>query len=293
MDDVVTPTDAARFALAAEAGGPAVALITVVGAPEGAAGAHHFGRRVALLETGELRGVLDCGALDARAVELGWRVLAGEPPGAEQVEADGARFTLYAEACFPPEELLIVGAGHIAVPLAELGVRLGFRVTVLDDREEFATEARFPGAARVLRVDFTDPFRDLAIGPRTYIVLVTRAHRYDFDCLKQLVERDLEPRYSGMIGSRRRVRAAFHALLEAGIPRERLARVRAPLGIDIGAETPEEIAVSIAAELIAVRRGGTALDASLAARENVLERLLPEAARGDTHTEPAMEETDG
>ena len=293
MDDVVTPSYAARLALAAEAGGPAVALITVVGAPEGGAGRALLGRRVALLETGELRGTLGGGALDARAVELGWRALAGQPPGAEQVDADGTRFTLYAEACFPPEELLVVGAGHIAVPLAELGVRLGFRVTVLDDREEFATEARFPGAARVLRVDFADPFRELAIGPRTYIVLVTRAHRYDFDCLKQLIELEAEPRYIGMIGSRRRVRAAFHALLEAGIPRERLARVRAPLGIDIGAETPEEIAVSIAAELIAVRRGGTALDASLAARENVLERLLPEAARGDTHTEPAMEETDG
>ncbi|HEX7089177.1 MAG TPA: XdhC/CoxI family protein [Longimicrobiales bacterium] len=293
MDDVVTPAAAARLALAAEAGGPAVALVTVVGAPEGGAGRALLGRRVALLETGELRGTLGGGALDARAVELGWRVLAGEPPGAEEVDADGARFTFYAEACFPPEELLVVGAGHIAVPLAELGVRLGFRVTVLDDREEFATDARFPGAARVLRVDFADPFRELAIGPRTYIVLVTRAHRYDFDCLKQLVELEAAPRYIGMIGSRRRVRAAFHAMLEAGIPRERLARVRAPLGIDIGAETPEEIAVSIAAELIAVRRGGAALDASLAARENVLERLLPETARGDTRTEPETEESDG
>ncbi|HEY8469138.1 MAG TPA: XdhC family protein [Longimicrobiales bacterium] len=293
MDDVLTPADAARLALAAEAGGPAVALITVVGAPEGRAGRALLGRRVALLATGELRGTLDGGVLDARAVELGWRALAGEPPGAEQVDAGGARFTLYAEACFPPEELLVVGAGHIAVPLAELGVRLGFRVTVLDDREEFATEARFPGAARVQRVDFAHPFRGLAIGPRTYIVLVTRAHRYDFDCLRQLIELEAEPRYIGMIGSRRRVRAAFHALLEAGIPRERLARVRAPVGLDVGAETPEEIAVSIAAELIAVRRGGAALVASLSARENVLERLLPETAQGATPAQPAMEESDG
>jgi len=293
LDDVVTPSDAARLALAADAGGPAVALITVVGAPERGAGADALGRRAALLETGELRGTLGGGTLDARAVELGWRALAGEPPGAEQVDADGARFTLYAEARFPPEELLVVGAGHIAVPLADLGVRLGFRVTVLDDRDEFATEERFPGAASVRRVDFTDPFRDVPIGPRTYIVLVTRAHRYDFDCLKQLVERDLQPKYVGMIGSRRRVRAAFHALLEAGVPRERVARVRAPLGIDIGAETPDEIAVSIAAELIAVRRGGAALDASLAARENVLERLLPETSRGAPQAELTTETTDG
>src|SRR5690606_38914103 len=109
LDDVVTPSDAARLALAADAGGPAVALITVVGAPERGAGADALGRRAALLETGELRGTLGGGTLDARAVELGWRALAGEPPGAEQVDADGARFTLYAEARFPPEELLVVG----------------------------------------------------------------------------------------------------------------------------------------------------------------------------------------
>ena len=106
------------------------------------------------------------------------------------------------------------------------------------------------------RMDFADPFRDVPIGPRTHVLLVTRAHKYDFDCLEHLLTRDPLPHYIGMIGSRRRVRATFQALLEAGIPRERVARVSAPVGLDIGAETPEEIAVSIAAELVALRRAG-------------------------------------
>ena len=145
-----------------------------------------------------------------------------------------------------------------------------------------------------MRVDFTDPFRDLAIGPRTYIVLVTRAHRYDFDCLKQLVERDLEPRYIGMIGQPQAGARRVPRIARGGHPAGASSRACArPWAIDIGAETPRRSRSASPQSSIAVRRGGTALDASLAARENVLERLLPEAARGDTHTEPAMEETDG
>ncbi|MGH7507610.1 MAG: XdhC family protein, partial [Longimicrobiales bacterium] len=133
---------------------------------------------------------------------------------------------------------------------------------------------RFPAEATVLRTDFeSDPFAALTIGAGSYVALVTRGHRFDFDCLRRLLEAGEVPRYIGMIGSRRRVRAAFRALLTAGFPRNVLAKVRAPIGVEIGAETPEEIAVSIAAELIAVRRG---VDIeTIAGRERVLDRLLP------------------
>jgi len=184
--------------------------------------------------------------------------------------------TVFVDAMLPPNHLVIVGAGHIAVPLAEIGVLLGCRVTVLDDREEFATEERFPATAQVRRVDFSDPFGDIRIGAHTSVVLVTRAHKYDYDCLRRLLEFPVQPKYIGMIGSRRRVRAAFHALLEHGIPRDRLAAVYAPVGIEIGAETPAEIAVSIAAEMIAVTRGA-AVNEQMSARERVLDRLLKEA----------------
>jgi xanthine dehydrogenase accessory factor len=168
-----------------------------------------------------------------------------------------------------------VGAGHIAVPLAELGTRLGFSVTVLDDREEFATAERFAPEVRVMRSDFAiDPFAGVHIDGRTYVALVTRGHRWDFDCLQRLVAAAVRPRYVGMIGSRRRVRAALQALLRAGVARDVLATVRAPIGLEIGAETPAEIAVSITAEMIAVRHGVDVQ--SITARERVLERLLPE-----------------
>jgi xanthine dehydrogenase accessory factor len=223
---------------------------------------------------GSATGSLGSATLDAAAYDLGLRALAAGGTLLETV-ASAETVTLYAEAHHPPEELVIVGAGHIAVPLAELGIQLGYRVVVLDDREEFATAERFPKSARVLRTDFSDPFREVRIGERSHVVLVTRAHRYDYDCLLRLLEGDAAPRYIGMIGSRRRVRATFLALLEAGIPRERIALVRAPVGIEIGAETPAEIAVSVAAELIMLRRG--VLEAApIADRERVLERLLPE-----------------
>jgi xanthine dehydrogenase accessory factor len=145
---------------------------------------------------------------------------------------------------------------------------------VLDDREEFATDERFDDDVVVRRADFErDPFAGVTIDEGTYIALVTRGHRWDFDCLRRLIEQEVQPRYIGMIGSRRRVRAAFHALLEAGTPRDVLARIRAPIGLEIGAETPAEIAVSIAAEIIAVRRGAETAG-SIGERERVLERLL-------------------
>ncbi|HEX7051705.1 MAG TPA: XdhC/CoxI family protein [Longimicrobiales bacterium] len=263
----ITATEAAEAALDACAGGPAVAIVLAV---DGAAA----GTRMLVGETGVRTGTLGAATLDEAALALARRVLDTGTPTVEAVDTDAGRTTLYAEAHRAPEELLIVGAGHIAVPLAQIGALLGYRVTVLDDREDFATPARFPGAAAVVRADFADPFRDIAMTPRTHVVLVTRAHRYDFDCLRRLVEGDVALPYIGMVGSRRRVRAAFQALLDAGVPRERLAGIHAPIGLDIGAETPAEIAISIAAELVAVRAG--AKGKPLRDHERVLDRLLPE-----------------
>ncbi|MET0399090.1 MAG: XdhC family protein, partial [Longimicrobiaceae bacterium] len=220
-------------------------------------------------------------ALDARATELAGALLRGEArDGPRTVETGRGSCTLYLEAHRPPAELVIVGAGHIARPLCRIGAMLGFRVRVLDDRPEFATRERFPEAEEVRRADFADPFRGLAVGPDTHLVLVTRGHRYDYEALRRLLLGGALPAYVGMVGSRRRVRAALEQLVREGIPRERLLRVHAPIGLDIGAETPEEIAVAIAAEIVRVRRGGTGV--SLRERERVMERWFsdtPEAGR--------------
>lgn len=269
-------------------------VATHAAAPSGAAGEGSIA----------VSGTLGHPALDAAARDLGLRALGagsalletvslqpnaevsappapGATPDTPTAGAPApASITLFAEAHHPPEELVIVGAGHIAVPLAEFGVRLGYRVVVLDDREEFATAERFPPEATVLRTDFADPFHAVRIDARSHLVLVTRAHRYDYDCLLHLLRGAAVPRYIGMIGSRRRVRATFQALLDAGIPRERIALVRAPVGLEIGAETPAEIAVSVVAELVMLRRG-TLAAAPIAERERVLERLLPAADHQD------------
>ena len=163
---------------------------------------------------------------------------------------------LFLEAVLPPPRLVILGAGHISVPLARMGKMMGFGVTVLDDRPSFASSQRFPEAEMVLAEEFPAGISRLGIDRTSYVVLVTRGHRHDVECLRELVMCDIA--YLGMIGSRRRVRAVFDMLREEGIPEERLDRTHAPVGLDIGARTPEEIALSIMAEVVKVRRGGRA-----------------------------------
>lgn len=278
MSGAISLAEVARAVIAARADGPA--LVVVVRADDQApsddgarAGEGAGGSRVLVFEDDRMLGTLGDRRLDEAAREIGAQLLASATDTAWTLESDDGATTLYAEAHAPPARLFIVGAGHIAMPLAWLGDTLGFPVIVLDDRDGFATDERFPDAARVERVDFEAPFRELAPGPADFVVLVTRAHRYDYDCLRALLDGDLPPRYIGMVGSRRRVRAAFRALLEAGMPPSRLAAIHAPIGVEIGAETPDEIAVSIAAELVSIRRGVEA-KGSLRDAEKVLERLL-------------------
>jgi xanthine dehydrogenase accessory factor len=150
-------------------------------------------------------------------------------------------------------KLLICGAGHIAIPLAEFAHRVGFHVTVLDDRPDFAHPSRFPDS-EVMAEDFTPALRDMPLGPSTYVVVITRGHEHDTDCLTEILEK--EAAYVGLIGSRRRVRIVLEMLAKAGIPDERLKKVFTPIGLPIGADSPEEIALSIVSELVCVRRKG-------------------------------------
>ncbi len=275
------PITAALEAIArALDGGPAVVVVTNIG------GMGAPGERLLLDADGTVQGTLGDDALDARATELARALLARGGVAYETVHTPAGEAQLFFEAHQAPERRVIVGAGHISVPLATIGSELGFRVLVLDDREEFATEERFAPGVTVQRADFeTDPFAGVTIDDRTYVALVTRGHRWDFDCLRRLLAHTVRPRYIGMIGSRRRIRAAFQALVDAGVPREQLATLHAPIGLDINAETPAEIAVSIAAELVAVRRQATNVP-TLTARERVLERLVtPQEATqpGEAH----------
>ena len=154
-------------------------------------------------------------------------------------------------------KVIIVGAGHLAIPLAQFTKLLGFHVTVIDDRVIYANRERFPDADEVLAGDMAQTLRGIEITPFTYIVLITRGHQFDEPCLRAIIHSPAK--YIGMIGSKRRVKACFIRFRdEEGIPEELLNRVYAPIGLDIGSETPEEIALSIISEMIKVRRGGSA-----------------------------------
>jgi xanthine dehydrogenase accessory factor len=154
-------------------------------------------------------------------------------------------------------KVIIVGAGHLAIPLAQFARILGFHITVLDDRVIYANRERFPDVEEVLVGDMAEMLRNIVITPQTYIVLITRGHQYDEPCLREIIHSPAK--YIGMIGSKRRIKACFIRFRdEEGIPDELLKRVYAPIGLDIGSESPEEIALSIIAEMIRVRRGGTA-----------------------------------
>lgn len=162
---------------------------------------------------------------------------------------------VFIEVQVSPPTLLIAGGGHIAVPLTKMGTMLGFKVVVVDDRPAFANRERFPDADEVLAADFGDALANYPLDEQTYVAIMTRGHAHDMECLLQVV--DAPVAYIGMIGSRRRVRGVLDLVKEEGCSEELLARVHAPIGLDVGAQTPEEIALSVLAEVVKVRRGGT------------------------------------
>ena len=261
--------DVAGHVLSALSGGEPVAEAVVIASTVTAC---RVGSRILVWEE-RSQGSLGSESVDRAAEEHSRTALANRSASQATIESeDGGTVTVFIEPHFAPDELVIVGAGHIARPLCHVGALLGYRVIVLDDRPGFATRERFPEAHRLLKADFSDPFRDVRLGPGTHLILVTRGHKYDYDALKDVLQRDVKLAYIGMVGSQRRVRAALEQLVREGIPPSSLSRVYAPIGLDIEAETPEEIAVSIAAELIRVKRGGTGM--SMREKARVVERWI-------------------
>ena len=165
----------------------------------------------------------------------------------------GGQMEVFIEPIEPAARLYVIGAGHVGMHLARLAGTVGFRVHVLDDREKFANRERFPDAAEVIVDDIPTWLHRAELPANSYAVVVTRGHRHDLDALRALAARDL--RYVGLIGSKAKVAKIYDALIEQSMPPECLRRVHAPIGLDIGAVSPEEIAVSILAEIIAVKRG--------------------------------------
>jgi xanthine dehydrogenase accessory factor len=166
----------------------------------------------------------------------------------------GVPAQLFLDPVVGAQRLIIAGAGHIAQPLAVLGSLLGLRVTVIDDRGAFANRERFATADEIIVRPFAAAIESLALDAYSYLVSVTRGHAFDYEVVRAALKQPCG--FVGLIASRRRARAMLERLAEDGVPAERLEQVHAPLGVDIGAETPEEIALAIMAEIVRERRTG-------------------------------------
>lgn len=237
-------TEVYSAAAQSEANGSRVVLITVLSD-------QHCFHKLALLPDGVLVGSTGDANVDAVVRELAEQYGTGEEPNLVEEP-----FGVCLQPLCSPPSLYIFGAGHIAVPVAHLAVLVGFRTTIIDDRGEFADVRRFPHADQVLTATLDEAFDELPIGEGAYVVSITRGHQLDEEVVAHALR--TPARYIGMIGSKRKVEAIRQRLRDRDFGETDIARLHAPIGIDIGAETVEEIALSIVAELVAVRRSRSA-----------------------------------
>ncbi len=253
----------AAVADALERGEPA-ALVTIVSTTGSTP--QRVGAKMLVFGDGRIVGTIGGGCYENDAFGKAREAILNRAPQLIHYELDddfaqetglicGGQMDVYIEPIEPSPELYIVGAGHVGFHLARIAEEVGFQVHVADDREKFANAERFPTAAEIVVDDIPTWITRATIPAHAYVVIVTRGHTNDLEALRALAPREL--RYLGLIGSRAKVARIYEALTEDRMPAAILERVHAPIGLDIGAVTPQEIAVSILAELIAVKHGKT------------------------------------
>jgi xanthine dehydrogenase accessory factor len=219
--------------------------------------------RMLVREDGSIAGTIGGGCVEAEVWAAAKEVIRGEAPRKMVFNLNndasydnglicGGTLEVFVEPILPQPTLHIFGGGHVSMALAQAAHSAGFAVNVIDDREAFANKDRFPMAAEVY-TSFDAAFAKLQPNAASYLVIVTRGHKDDLRCLAWALRTNA--RYIGMIGSKRKVLSVYKALEKEGYKPEKFERVHAPVGLEIGALTPEEIAISITAELIAIRRG--------------------------------------
>lgn len=241
-----------------EAEGRAFVLCTVV-ATQGST-PQKPGSKLAVAEDGRLLGTIGGGAIEQQVVEAARALLSDEGAATRTLETHlthdlgmccGGKMTVFLEKHATPARLVLFGAGHVGKEVATLARAAGFRVTVVDERAEWATAERFPGV-ELRREHPADAARALPGGPHTFVCIATHDHPLDQACVEGLLRTPLA--YLGVIGSKRKAERFRLRLRQGGFSEAELARLESPMGVEIGAQTPAEIAVSIVARLIAVRR---------------------------------------
>jgi xanthine dehydrogenase accessory factor len=244
-DSASDPVARARREAEAEVGAGRVAVIAIP--LDGSSG------RLLVRQDGSCRGTLGSATLDAEVTRGSMPVIAGESSGVQRFVIGGEEHRVYLERHAPATTLVIFGATHVAMALVPLARVLGLRTVVIDGRERFATRERFPDVDELIVGMPSEIAERLSLGPASLVVLLSHDYKYDLPVLRKVLASDAA--YVGLLGSARRGRALLEFLREEGIPETRLARVRVPVGLDIGALTAEEIALSVIAEAVAVQRG--------------------------------------
>ena len=244
--------------------GIAAALATVVSGEKGSPGKSGF--RMLVYSTGMTSGTVGGGPLEAKVREQALRCILDKKPmfleftlGEESADSIGAlcggTVKIFIEPIQGISTLYVFGGGHIAVPLVQFAKALDFSVIVVDDRQQFANKDRFPLADEVKLGEFGQVIKSIEFHENDYVVIITHGHEHDEEVLKACLSKVKLPSYIGMIGSREKITITYSHLKDQGIQEQLLRKVKAPIGLDIGSQTPAEIAISIAAEIVAHRYG--------------------------------------
>ena len=259
IDPVYEPSQYESYARqidAAYEGGPPVAMASLTKPAEGSS--LHTGAKLFVHQGGFTEGTLGDPRMDRAAAQKAQELMVHGRCEFVTTE-DGAEY--FIEAYTTPPRLVICGGGHVSKAIAPLAKTLGFHVFITDDREEFANEERFPEADRIVALKPEDALPELPINANTFIVVATRGHRYDNVALEAAAR--TPAKYVGLMGSKRKTILIYEDLVRMGLPVERIREIRSPIGLDIHARTPQEIAVSIMAEALMFRLGGTGLPMKL------------------------------
>ena len=219
------------------------------------------GAKMLIKSDGTILGTLGGGCLEAEVMQVAQMAIRDGSPRTIPFELTerhgglvcGGKVLVYIEPVIPDPVLIILGAGHVSRALARTAAFIGFRVTVMDDRPEHANKANFPDAEDIIVNEFSDVFSHIPAKRNSYIVVATRGHNHDLDALRAALS--TKARYIGLLGSRRKKALLFRTLEAEGFPKTSTARIITPVGLDICSITPEEIAISIVAQLIQERRG--------------------------------------
>lgn len=235
------------------------------------------GAKMIVFKDGTTIGTMGGGDLEKKAIEEAVETIQEGKPRVISFTLDmekgkldmmcGGQLEVYIEPVLPEEKVIIFGAGHITRSLASLMKGIGFKVTVVDDSSDLLQKDKFPGIEDLILTDMEQFARDLPSDFRTYIVLLSRGFSRDKEILNHLILKDFK--YIGMIGSMRKIMTIKEDLRKRGVSEETFLKLKAPIGLDIGGETPEEIAISIAAEIIAVKKGKIEAYEKKGAQKNV------------------------